>query len=306
MGDTEDRCRAASIKTMVEKLNEGLTIAVVGWRNSNHDNFTRSLDPRRFIFLDNEGRGMPRNTGYVLSTRFVQHAVWQQVQSRHIPIHPKVLQNGVIKGMLKDVRAVIRVVPVPQPQHPKAVTTPTAVPAPATSAGPVQSPSISLPPASIAVLAGGSTEGQQDKEQRFAVAFLEAVGNDPTATMSKYEAAKLLVEHFGEGHNPSQYKKLLEGVVADGRSKVGQYRATAALIELAGRADIEPTDPTERAKWLVSREPLLQSRRHTLQEEMECRVADIKAEIATIDVTLGRVGKAKAALAALEKSLQDI
>ena len=128
----------------------------------------------------------------------------------------------------------------------------------------------------------------------FARAFSQAVNGNPEGSLSKYATAKLVRDHFGEKALVVKYRDLLEPVARPGKKNAGSYKATSELLELATAADrvVEPTDPIERARWLISKE-----------KGLVTRISNLRDEIAEMERELQRITEAKNLLAQLERLL---
>lgn len=310
-------------RLMAEKLDNGLCIAVFGWHNRNHDQFTRSLDGNQFLFLETPPRIIPARVGYAITTRFITHSDRQSVRKR-VPTLSQVLSTGHIKRILREIAAGQK---PKKPEHAPQVRAEapqlTAQSAPKEEIHMVSS----TPPAAVQnlpsaapVTAAGREEASvpelssEERERRFAIDFMKQVGGDAGRTLSKYEASHILEKHFGEGRkNPSAHKKLLTGVVSEGNTKVGSYRATEYLLKLSGQSpEVEPDDPIEKARWLIARIPALLQRRDELEgekarflENLEREKAEFLArhgnEVGDVSNTLARCQKAKEMLDGLKK-----
>lgn len=92
----------ALIQRVRRTLESGLSVAVIGWRDSNHDEFTRGLSPEKVIFLDNSPGTLAEKIGLVLFTRFVRHKTVARLK-KNKEVFPHILQNGQIKTVLESV-----------------------------------------------------------------------------------------------------------------------------------------------------------------------------------------------------------
>ena len=269
-----------------ETLDQGLSVLVLGWIDSNHSQFTRTLDPQRFLFLEKTPKVVTHRVGYVISTKFVKRPDLDRAKQQK-PTHPHVLSVGVIKRILES--AVRLQTPVPTPSHhPSEDPVPPALPTPT----PSQKPSPSDESLRIPRRAPSDELSKGAREYSFAIAFVKQIDDDSDKALSKFVVSRLLKEHFGDGHLPLRHKDLLEPVTATGAKNAGSYKATARLLELAMETapDVEPADPIEKARWLAGQETGLRKKKE-----------DLQAKIAEIDHQLSRAAKARAAMEALRQ-----
>lgn len=276
---------ARVVQTLRAKLGNGHSIAIIGWRDSNHDSFTRALPMEQVRFFETAPLVMPRTVGYALFTNFVDHNQTKRVREQ-VSAHTKLFNTGCIKRILRDAATIKAATNKPESQEKAPMATPATTTAmPQDVAMPQSKP---LAPSSQ----NGAAPYERTREEKgaeFALDFMKAVGDDPVATLSKYEVNKVLRRHFGESATASHFGHLLEPVVNAGNTKAGSYKATVRLLELVTGIDVEPKDPIEKARWLISRGPKLEERRSKLQ-----------LEIQAIDSELERVKKADQLLDSLK------
>ena len=63
-----------------DALKERRLIAIIGWKDSNHNSFTRSLSQNRVRFLDDSPGSLSQNFGFILFTRFIGHPLFERIK----------------------------------------------------------------------------------------------------------------------------------------------------------------------------------------------------------------------------------
>lgn len=263
-------------KILQDKMGMGYVVAIIGWRDSNHDAFTRNLPAGKVLFYERVPDIVPKRVGYALTTSFVDHSERKRLR-KQVHTHPNLFSTGVIKRILRDAAIMSSSSEVPpQPAMEPEMSSTVAAPA--------------VTPEATQGSTGSDEAGEHEREIAFAKAFVIAVDHDHSRSLSKYELGAILRRIFGDRAQPSRFKHLLTAVVAEGNTKAGQYRATDKLLELAMSNEMEPPDPIEKAKWLIARRPSLEERHNRIQSEMRA-----------IQKELERIGKAAELLESLKR-----
>ena len=267
------------IKRVIE---DGLLIIVIGWKPSNHDTFTRSLPTNRVRFFFRSPPKLPRRAGIILYTRFVSHGEIERA-SKSVTTNSNILQLGELRQILRSVfggTAVIKQAlereEVPMKSAPKRLE-----PVPERE----DKAELETSPPKI------------DPLLTFAKFFLEAVDNDPDKTLGKFRTANLIRRALGEELSANIAQQLvrdgwLEPVKLEGKKYVSYYRAGAKMLE--AHTAPEPTEPIQRAKWIVENEGKLLTRKEELLHELD-----------KLEKEIQKVSEAKDLLARLTKLMEE-
>lgn len=265
----------AQIQAVIE---DNLLVVVVGWKPSNHNAFTRQLPSSKIRFFFRLPRKLPQRTGIVLFTRFVSHKE-TELAGKMAKASNSILPLGEIRRILNAVfgptvrqeskKEEVRVIPEKKPEQ--------------VSARVVKLEEATALRANLFV--------------NFARMFLEAVGNDPDKPLGKFRTGKLIREAFGKDIPPNIAQQLvrdgwLEAIVQEGKTKTGFYKAGPKMLEAHTKP--EPTDPIERAKWIIAHEADLMARKQKLEMEL----ARLQREIA-------KVTEAKELLERLQRLMEE-
>ncbi len=264
-----------------QAIKDGLLIVIVGWKPSNHDIFTRSLPTNRVRFFFRPPRKLPRRAGIILYTRFVSHKEIERA-GKSATTNSNILQLGELRQILRSVFADTVVVKLAFKEE--------------------EVPMKPAPKKSEPVLEHrdevrlATPSPRVDSLLTFAKMFLEAVGNDPDKTLGKFRTGKLIRGAMGEvAQNIAQQlvrDGWLEPVKLEGRNRVGYYRAGAKMLEV--HTAPEPTEPIQRAKWIVENEGELLARK----QELLCELERLEKEIQ-------KLNEAKDLLARLTKLMEE-
>ena len=263
-------------KQVGRRIRQGKKVVVIGWIGRNHNALTRFLSEQglvKFIAGDDLRRDALNSDCLVLSTRFRGHVVpgggpggsqWPVLNIGQI----KSLLGPIAEKLVSAARAARK---KEKEEMQKILTPPAPLPA-AQGAGQDREPT------------------QAEKETNFAAAFVAACHHEPDGKLSRNKANDLLRKHFGPKTRASAFRHLIQGVIREGTKKVGSYKPTERLLEIATHPDLEPSDPVDRARWLVGREP-----------QIKKRLEDLKKEIEGLEKQLQKVERAKNLLSQLEK-----
>jgi hypothetical protein len=283
---------------------KGQTVAIIGWRDSNHNKLTRNLPDDKFVFYEAAPMIFPQSVGYVLMTKFVSHTQYGRVRrQRHCSKHP--LSMGVLKEAIRQVVLAGSSQTLTLHKDPpltlvqdqdRGSVAPIAV---------LQSESPAEAERSSANAATTAPASSLTKEaiRSFALEFIRVSDGQQDKTLTKNETSVMLLRHFGESYkNPSRHKTLLEAVIREGGQRASAYRATAKLLEIASvDLDVEPEDPFDKARWLVARLPGLELRKAALVREKAEFLSRISNEIAETENQIQRSERAKEMLTAFRK-----
>ncbi len=225
-GDLVRRARRA--------LEQNLAIVVVGWKVSNHDNFTSQLEEGgRVIFFEDIPTTLGSTVGFAMSTRFTGHSEFNRLKSdKTMDVYSSVLSNGEIKRVLVacgDILIAFKP-PMDSPVEPTDET-----------------------------FVKQREENTMKNAEKFAGLFL-AQARKNNGQVSKYELGDIRRQCEMTGASSALVKAgWIELVVSDGRTKAGYYAASDKLKKLSGVTIEEegPSNPFVQAKRLIASEPAL-------------------------------------------------
>ena len=89
----------APIERARNAIQIGKSIAIVGWTDLNHTDFTRSLPKDKVVFFGSSPRAMGSTIGFVLFSRYIKHKVSERIKEQK-DVHPIVLEPRQIKKIL--------------------------------------------------------------------------------------------------------------------------------------------------------------------------------------------------------------
>lgn len=259
-------------------LARGETVAIIGWKGSNHNALTRKfLRSKQVSFHFELKNNLGQNTGFAMRTRFSRHASRDRLKSRGIELYPGLVTIGVIKQTFKSCEDLLVV---------KASQSATTV-----KEQPVmkdENKDASAPPPSDAPITAAKSAPTDDMSS-FARAFLELARAHDGIVGIKF-LARLREEH-GIERNAQQLLRAgwLEPYSRPGREKIGGYKAGPKMLNLSFEEAFEPDGPVEKAEFLIAQEPSL------LKEQ-----AELASRIAEINRQLERIKKAKDILRQLD------
>jgi hypothetical protein len=269
---------------MRETIAGGKAIAVIGWRASNHDSFTQELSPDRVIFTKNTE--LPRNVGYALLTRFLTHSEVAKVR-RQTDVHAIPLETGEIKRLLQACGDLL------------AAPTQCESRVPSTSDSPTL-PLIASPLDGHDQILDYITQPAEEQApmEKFAKAFMAVAEKTGLATVSAITLAKLRKEHeLSESSLQLVQQGWIIPEIPVGGQKASQYRAGEKLVTLARGTIVEPTDPIERARFMISQKDSILAERATIV----ARQASLVAELEAVDNKIKRINAAARLLDELAK-----
>lgn len=233
----------------------GKSILILGWMPKNHDDNTRALEEAGTVrFLGSQSVPRSISSGsLVVVTRFTPHTLYGRLKGNGATVISGVFEINQIKQMLSGL-------------YPK-------------------------PPEREEVMAE-ETEKEGPRENREAQFCKEVLAGplhgDSGGTVTSHQLRELLTKYFGDDSRASQFDHLLGPVRKEGHKKSHTFRLTPRALELAGAPmveEVEPTDPAQKVRWLLSREPGLREREKELYEEIQ-----------RIDEELKRIEKLKEVL----------
>lgn len=266
---------------------DGFVIAVLGWKDLNHNDYTRGLSHKKVVFYDTVPDFLGETVGFVLFTKYVSHTDIERIKrKKKKKVWPTVVEVRVIRqllGSLADLIAPERVFVVGAGTHlgrfPLAAFEKFL---PLVCAVPVVDDVDRMDEAILDFLTTPREEHEMSSMQKFAAAFTVSAATNLNGRVGKIELGRLRKEH---GIKESAAKLVrdgwLLGEVGEGSSKVGWYTPTDKLFE-ASKVSLEPDDPRERAKFLIEQEDELLRQQDVLTVKL-ARVATAKKYLQQLD-----------------------
>lgn len=321
---TEQWRKDALIKKIRQVLSEGKNIAVMGWKASNHGDETRRFEETgRIVFYQNPPTKVGPTVGLVVFVRFKKHSIPSGIK-RNAEIQPGHIPNNQLKSILlacedlivstrtdsviEDITSVAPVVKKEQVVTREiSVTVPEIVPEPeAETSEPI------------------TEENEQMLEHKDEMQLSEKVEKPDYDKFVRLFMAKANEENGLVGkNNLGDIRRVcglvnvsngdlvksnwLVAIVGDGKTNVGQYKASEKMIarsvELAAEENkvaIKPTDPLYAVYALINSEEKLRARKTMALQEMD----DKRREVDEIDATLVKIKQAKETLQNLASLVQ--
>lgn len=228
-------------------LASGLSVAVVGWRDSNHNQFSRELPGKKVVFFGAKPPCIGDSVGLVLFTRFVDHPVVEKIK-RKKQVYPAVIDTGQIKSILESCRDLLS----PPPRSLSMDDGLSVIPVEPVGQAPPPEDEMDL-----AVLDFLTTPRRKEMTDMdtFAAEFLQnAQANGGKA--GKMSLAKIIKETCP---GMTSAKLARDGwiipVTKEGRTHVSSYLPSEKLLAVVKQEQHEPDDPYERAKFLIAQKP---------------------------------------------------
>lgn len=263
-----------------ETLKSGAAVAVVGWRASNHNDFTRGLSDKKVVFFDQYPHSIGLRVGLAVFTPFIDHSMVAHI-ARKTPVFNDTFKPHVLRGVLESCKDLLT-----EPERPE----------PAKETEAIDVPTPTEPKEDLAVLdflTSPSRRSEMTAMHKFAEAF-QAEAEKNNGSVGKIHLGKLIREL----DLPSATKLCAQGwlmpVISDGCKKAGSYRAMGKLIELLSAPCREPENPYQRAMFIIEQEPALVAERKALL-----------GQLLSVRKKLQRVGIAKKVIEQL-KALESV
>ncbi|MBI2409961.1 hypothetical protein HYV30_02890 [Candidatus Kaiserbacteria bacterium] len=278
-----DQHYQALVRKAREVLGSGFAIAVVGWRDSNHNQFTRQLSDSKVVFLDSSPSNLTEKVGLVFLTRFVHHADVERIRKHH-NVHPVVLDTGQIKRVLESCGDLL----APAPRRPTVAGVPREVTAePAPDARGVDEDVLDF------LTTPFPKEAVMSAMDCFTRAFLAAAEANTLrpGSVGKKVLGKIRRD-CGVGESPRQMVSdgWLKPDVSEGREHAGWYKAGERMLSTSTDPKFEPADPIERARFLIARKDAILAE----QAELEGKLEQVKQQlerIRTAEKLLGQLAE---------------
>lgn len=294
--DSFRRQRLALVGEVTRVLERGEKVAIVGWRDSNHNSTTRRLSRSCLLEFVLQSPGhFGTSFGLVLCTKFISHSIFEALRKGN-RVYPKVLSNGIIKKVLAECSEALlsaeEKIREAKSQPMDDLTLPVAVvpPQPTPQETPVPSKETEMLPAEEA-------KTEPDME-RFVQRFLEQ------ATITGGMVGKEVLGRIRRECGLDKVTNLdlvkmgyVISVKKDGCKNAGRYRAG---IMMTGQATTEhkrpeSNDPLSRARALVESE-----------EAVKAEIKAIETRHEELRIELVKIERARELIAQLEDMFEEV
>ena len=233
-----------------ETLESGRVIVIVGWLAKKNDNEfvkrIKRLKVKKVAFYDASPPSLPAKSGYILSTKYVDHALFDWVRGKRKKIRSTVIEVSQIQAVLESCKDLLFLPPsCPVANNTKDETTESII---------TSTPTAEIPDDVLDFLTTPRNNAMNSMDC-FAKAFLEAAeanGKKPGFV------GKMTLGEIREKCGVEESNTLLAnagwivGEVSDGKSHVGWYKAGPKMLAKSTQEKLEPDDPYELAKYLVA------------------------------------------------------
>ncbi len=252
-----DKIRYALTRRVHETLESGLSIAVIGWRDSNHSQFTRQLLDKKLdkkiVFFSASPDILPERVGLVLMTRFIDHTVFQRIKNTK-SIHPIPIGIGQIKRILESCSDLL--VPALRSPSVREVSEGTALGQAAEATLAVQDYSYEV----LDFLTTPTRRHEMNEMDRFIEAFQKAADKEGFV-------GKKIVGRIRKENSIEEDAKVLvsAGWIVPGirpyKKQISYYRAGPKMLATAHdlKEKLIPENPYELAKYLVAQKPAVEA-----------------------------------------------
>lgn len=100
-------------RTIESTLQQGGTITVYGWLNSNHNEVTRFYESMgRIAFIERREKLLNVNGELVLFTRFISHRDQKKLKMKAKSLYPHPVHIGILRNALAECRHLFRPVDI--------------------------------------------------------------------------------------------------------------------------------------------------------------------------------------------------
>ncbi len=277
-----------------DALKDGRSIAIIGWKDSNHNVFTRSLPQNRVTFFGDSPGNLSQNLGFILFTRFIAHALFERIKKakarRHY--HPIPLDIGQIKVILESCRGVLK----PSMSH--NATLPSAE---------VKTHELEHFSAEDSITHDGLldflTQPQPEiKEMTQMEKFAKAFQDSANQTAGKQVSSKTLGElRLSSGVTKTNLQLITAGWIEKveldaGKTKAFWYRKGKLMLEgVNPEVPALPETAVGRAEALISRKPELIARKEQIAKDLQA-----------IDATLEMIEAAEQMFSKIDQTILSI
>ncbi len=267
-----------------EVVGSGNKVAVVGWIDSNHSDFTRLVSSGAILFFEHGPTTLPPSVRYAVFTRFTKHSTSFRLKGQ-IDTHPFVLGTGQIRQVLESCRDVL-------------------LACQSKEASGVAEKGVSVSGSDEMHVSDGLldflTQPQTKKEEVkkmteydiFKQRFLAAASSNNGLVGCRM--VNDLIIKSGVKEKIKQLVSLgwVEPFIAEKKTKVGWYKAgKLMLLETKPDTPPPPESPAARIEYLIAQKPQLIAQK----EAFEKQVAEISGKLAMIEeaeAMLSKIGTA--------------
>jgi len=286
----QNRQTESLIQRLHQVLKSGLKIAVFGWRDSNHNDFTRKLSKKKIIFLEISFRRLPTSVAFVLLTGFISHAHQKSLikQKGKDSISPIPFGIGEIKVILEACADLLGSVSETSDSEPG--TVPDQVLEDHTEPNPDELND------EVLEFLTAPRRFEMSNYDEFTASFLEeAKRNKKQSGLVGKKVLSKLRKQFGIEASPPT---LISGnwivpQIGENKRQIGWYKAGPQMLDNAGNEKFEPSDPLERMKYLISIKPDLQKKLEEMKKQKDEQAALFDKKMAEIREKIEKCLKAE-------------
>ncbi|MFZ2886258.1 MAG: hypothetical protein WA021_00380 [Minisyncoccia bacterium] len=235
------------------ELEQGRTIGFVGWRDHYHDDFTRSIPQEKVVFARSEAP--PAHVAFIFFTRMVNATKRGRIADKRAVVNEP-LEPHEIKNLLKEFTHLL------------------APPA----GGATRAPQTASAETDDYILDLLTKPQELSAMEKFVQAFrIEAAKNNGYVT--SMALAALLRDHASLTTPKLVKEKWVIPEKAEGKSKVGRYRAGPKMEELEQKSIILPDNVYDRMRFYVDKKDALDVRKAQLETDL----AEVNRELNLIE-----------------------
>ena len=256
-----------------EVLSSGLSVVVIGWIDSNHSDFTRSIPKSMVSFFETKPSSISKKVGFVLFTRFMTHKTYHNVKNGNC-VWATPLGVGVIKDILFSCEDVFA-------SKKETLEVQACV---------EDEPDTRMSEADFALLdfltQPNKENVEMDATEIFAEAFLRKANKD--GLVSSFDLSKIISE-VKLDKTPKQLMRdgVIDPVKSEGKERVGWYKAGKNMVLESKKEEPKiPSTPSERLEFLISQEFSLSAQK----QELQVRIAEIDKSLQMIQTAKGLIG----------------
>jgi len=279
-------------KLMGEVFEENRTLAVVGWILRNHNQFTQRIPENKVLFFAKQPNTIPKNVGIVITTRFISHSGLSNLvdKSDSYKLIRGVFSIGEIKKILLGFNLVPEKLVSTLSHNPRLQVMMPKEEERSLISKPRESPQ--EPEVLSQALKPLAVDGRRlilKNAIDFSIDFLKAYNRQSDTAVGRNETNALIRKHFGESAKPADCRELIVAHKTPDQHRTSGYLPTDKLIDLGTGANVEPSDPFEKASWLINREFGLKEELASLQ----VRAKEIESLLARTEIAREMIEKLK-------------
>jgi hypothetical protein len=234
-------------------------VAFVGWRDSYHDEFTRSIPREKVVFTVSSAP--PSHVEFIFFTHHITPAQRGKI-ARGRSVSHRQLSEGEIKSLLRD---------FPELSRP-AATSESASREPQADADEILD--VLTKPQELSVM------------HRFVKAFREEAAKTQ-GLVGRIVLGKIIRECKTDPVAKLVAAGWIVGEIAEGKKRIGSYREGDKMQEFDRQSAILPDDPLERARFLLARKADVVAKKARLEAEL----AETQKELDLIEKVAQTIGQ---------------